>query len=161
VAHQSIAFHADLDQYRILVAICGSRDEAQAVSAGLAFHPQFVTCAAEERHIPRAQCIVESFAVHESHHKDVAIVGVLHYGGRESLHFFEIDLAHVLLRAWWMITAGRNRKPAVLDRISGPGTLDVASSLSACLRRHDHRVVMMVVAMGQRSLHNVRYHRGV
>jgi hypothetical protein len=31
----------------------------------------------------------------------------------------------------------------------------IAGSLSAGRHRHDHRMVMMVVAMGQRRLHNV------
>jgi len=30
----------------------------------------------------------------------------------------------------------------------------IASSLSAGRRRHDHRVVMVMMAMGQRGLHN-------
>jgi hypothetical protein len=33
--------------------------------------------------------------------------------------------------------------------------------LSAGLRRHDRRVVMVMMAMAQRSLHDGPYHRGV
>ena len=48
----------------------------------------------------------------------------------------------------------KTKRPAVLDRISGPGTWD-DYCLSAGLRRHDRRVVMVMMAVGQRGLHNV------
>src|ERR1700730_2714600 len=48
VAHQPIAFHFHAKQQRIVIAVGGGRDNAQAVAAGLALHPQLLAGAAPE-----------------------------------------------------------------------------------------------------------------
>jgi hypothetical protein len=49
--------------------------------------------------------------------------------------------------------AWHNEKPAELDRISGPKTFGTCFDLSAHPRRHDHLVVMMVMAMMEEQSH--------
>src|SRR5579864_5135690 len=48
VAHQPIAFHFHAKQQRIVIAIGGGGDHAQAVAAGLTLHPQLLASAAPE-----------------------------------------------------------------------------------------------------------------
>jgi hypothetical protein len=50
-------------------------------------------------------------------------------------------------------TQRHNEKPAELDRISGPETLRTCFALSAHPRRHDHLLVMMVMAMMEERSH--------
>src|SRR5580698_4235505 len=48
VTNEAVSFDDDSEQQRIVVAICGGRNDAEAVSAGFAFHPEFLPRATPE-----------------------------------------------------------------------------------------------------------------
>ncbi len=51
MAHQAVAFHFHAEQQRVVVAVGGRADDAQAIAAGLALHPELLPAAAPERHV--------------------------------------------------------------------------------------------------------------
>src|ERR1035441_6233341 len=48
VTHEAVALHLDAKEQRVVVAIGGGGDDAQAVGAGFALHPQLLAGAAPE-----------------------------------------------------------------------------------------------------------------
>src|SRR5581483_1914921 len=56
VTHEAIAFHFDTEQERVVVAVGGSGDDAQAIAAALALHPQLLARAAPEGNEAGLQC---------------------------------------------------------------------------------------------------------
>ena len=48
VADEAVAFDLDAEEQSVVVAVGGGGDDAEAVAAGLAFHPEFVAGAAPE-----------------------------------------------------------------------------------------------------------------
>src|ERR1039458_10084773 len=50
VADQAVSLHFHTEQQRVVVAVGGRRNHAQAVAAGLALHPELLAGAAPEGH---------------------------------------------------------------------------------------------------------------
>ena len=67
-------------------------DDAQAVAAGLALHPELLAGARVEGDEAAGEGALERFGIDEAEHKDVAVVGVLNDGGDEAVHFVEINI---------------------------------------------------------------------
>ena len=113
MADQAVAFHANLAEHRIVVAIGCGIGQAQAVAAGLALGPQLVAGAAIEGYVAGLKRLVERLLVHEAHHENLAVIGILHDGRGESPHLFKIDLhCPVPLRTGftWSIHAQRSKR---------------------------------------------------
>ncbi len=126
MADQAVAFHPNLAENGIVVAIGGGIGEAQAIAAGLALGPQLVAGAAVKGYIAGLKRLVERLLVHEAHHENLAIVGILHDRRGESPHLFKIDLHCPLplpLGLAFLEQSGAavtKKKPAGFDCASGP-----------------------------------------
>ena len=125
MADQSVALHPHLAEHRIVVAIGGRIGQAQAVAAGLALGPQLVAGAAVKGYVAGLKRLVERLLVHEAHHENLAVIGILHDRRGESPHLFKIDLHCSCSSLDWLFwkqsrAAGKKKKPAGFDCASGP-----------------------------------------
>lgn len=157
MTNEAVALDTDFHEYCVLVAVGRGGDEAQAISAGLALCPELIASAAVEGYIAAAQGKVEGLAIHEPHHEHIAVVGILHDGGCETLHLVEVDLSHLFSSGNLgpaVSQRGETRSPLCSIASAGQELWMITCCLSAGLRRHDRRVMVMV-AMAQGSLHNV------
>jgi hypothetical protein len=141
-------------QHRIAVAIGPCCEDFQTIAGRFPFRPQPLPGTAVERNEARQQSRLQSFAVHEAQHEQLGGVRILNDGGHQPLHFVEVDLHRNLLFPHHLDqTCNRNKNPAAA-RFASAG-LDfglVLSFLSAVLRRHARRMVMVAV-MAERT-HN-------
>src|ERR1700687_1499383 len=152
VADLALAQHTDAQQYRIPVAVGPGFNHLQTVAGTLSLGPQCLAGAAVERHEASAQGLVPSFRVHKTHHQELAGAFILNDSGRQALHLVEVDFHCILLISRRIIRSGTKAKSPLGELCaSGLGFPMSAFWLSVVPRRHAHRMVMMVVAMGQRS----------
>src|SRR4051794_38147142 len=70
VAHVAVAEPPYFQQHGVVIAIDQDLGDRELVARGLAFHPQLVARAAEERREPGALRFGERDLVHETHHQD-------------------------------------------------------------------------------------------
>jgi len=68
------------------------------------------------------------FGVHEAEHQDLVARGMLNDGGRQAAHLCEIDF-----RIHRILLLSKNKKPADLGCVSGPGFLGLLAYLRQSL----------------------------
>src|SRR5579871_293149 len=108
VAHQAVAFHFHAKQQRVVIAIGGGGDDAQAVAAGFALHPELLAGAAPEGDEACFESAGVAGGIEKAQHQHLAGAGILDDAGGESIHLVEVD--HVL---WpWLEFVVRSKKPA-------------------------------------------------
>src|SRR5580658_2314048 len=152
VAHQAIAIDLHAKQQRVVVAISGDRNNAQAIAAGLALHPQLLASAAPKSDEARLQRGGVTDRVEKTQHQHLASSGVLHDSGDQSIHFFEVDsrclVAHLLPGSDLDFLRASKSPPAL-----GAGGLWVSFDLSGRLhqamavRRHGFSMMMVMAVM--------------
>src|SRR5271165_209252 len=84
VADQSVALNLDAEEQRIVVTVGGGRDDAQAVAAGFAFHPELLAGAAPESDKAGLQGFGIAGGVEKTQHQYFARACILHDAGREA-----------------------------------------------------------------------------
>src|SRR5689334_22124700 len=77
VANKSIAFHFHAKQQGVAVAVGGCGDDAQAVSTGLPFHPELLSCPAPEGNKACLQRLGVACGVEEPEHQHFAGARIL------------------------------------------------------------------------------------
>jgi hypothetical protein len=92
VAYQAVAFDNYLEDQRVIVAIGYGGDDAEAVAAGFAFHPELLAGAAPEGDEAGGQGFGVAGFVEKSEHEDFSGSGILDDAGDEAVHFFKVDL---------------------------------------------------------------------
>ena len=152
MADQAVALDLNLAENRIVIAIGGRIGEAQAIAAGFALGPQLIAGAAVEGYIAGLKRLVERLLVHEAHHENLAIVGILNDRRGKSPHLFKIDLhCSIPLSGWlfWGNHARGQKTKNPLGWIAPAGQCldDCLLQGSTRLRRHNRRMVMMVMAV--------------
>ena len=90
MANYSGSLHFHAQQQSVAVTIRVGRDNPQPIPRGFAFHPQLLARPAEKRHVPFLQRTLERLTIHEAHHQNLAISGVLHHGGKQAAQFVEV-----------------------------------------------------------------------
>jgi hypothetical protein len=113
MTNHSSALDLHLQQQCVAIAIGLARNQTQAVARAFALGPEFVPRSAEERHISALQGTLHRSTIHESHHQDFPIGGVLHDGGYEATHLVEVEFP----THWFLLPT--NKKPAERFRVSG------------------------------------------
>jgi len=89
---QAVAFDNNFENDCVIVAIGGGGDDAQAVAAGFAFHPELLAGAAPEGDEAGFEGFGVAGFIEEAEHEDFACGVVLYDAGDEAVHFFEIYL---------------------------------------------------------------------
>ncbi len=113
VAHQAVAFHLDAKQQRVVVAVGGGRDDAQAVAAGFALHPQLLAGAAPEGDEAGLQRFGVADGVQKAQHQHFAGARILHDAGHQAIHFFEVDCCSRVAHSFILSEICRqSKKPA-------------------------------------------------
>ena len=92
MADQAVAFHFDLEQQCVVVAVGCGGDDTQPVAAGFTFHPKLLPSAAPKGDEAGLDRFLVAGLVEEAEHQDFAGDVVLHDSGYESVHFFKVDL---------------------------------------------------------------------
>src|ERR1039458_333863 len=91
VADEAIALHLDAEKQRVVVAVGGGGDDAQAVAAGLALHPQLLAGAAPEGYKAGFQRFGIAGGIEKTQHQHLARARILHNAGRQAVHLVEVD----------------------------------------------------------------------
>jgi hypothetical protein len=91
VADEAVAFDFDAEEECVLVAVGGDFDDAEAIAAGFAFHPEFLAGAAPKCNKAGFFCFAPAFFVEKSEHEDLAGARILHDAGGEAVHFGKVD----------------------------------------------------------------------
>ena len=119
MTNQPIALDGNPEEQRVVVAVGRGGDDAQAVAAGFALHPQLLAGAAPEGDEAGLQGFGVADWVEKAQHQHLAGARILHDAGNEAVHLVEIDcwgrIAHVcffLVLIW--ICVGNMKKPAGL-----------------------------------------------
>ncbi len=133
MADEAVAFHLDAEEQRVVVAVGGGGDDAQAVAAGLALHPELVAGAAPEGDEAGLERLLVAHFVQEAEHQHLAGLRVLHDAGDEAVGLGKVDLWVVrslvflsflllVLVSSGMLPRGLSsvKRPAGDERCSGP-----------------------------------------
>src|ERR1035437_10341211 len=120
VPNESIPLDHHTKQQGIVVAVGRGCDDAQAVAAGFALHPQLLAGTAPEGDEAGLKGFCIADGVEKAQHQHLAGARILHNAGREAVHLVEIDcrvrIAHGFPCAWLSL-AGNTKKPA--GRVAG------------------------------------------
>jgi len=92
VADQTIAFDDNLEDNGVIVAVGGGGNDAEAVAAGFAFHPELLAGAAPEGNEAGFEGFGVADGVEEAEHKDFACTRILDDAWNEAVHLFKINL---------------------------------------------------------------------
>src|SRR5579872_424959 len=87
VADVAVPEPPDLEKHGVVVAVDEDVDDREPVAGRLAFHPQRLTRAAEERGEAAAPRFGEGDVVHEADHQHFGRIGVLDHGRNETVEF--------------------------------------------------------------------------
>ena len=140
VADQAVALDHDAKQQRVVVAVGGGGDDAQAVAAGFALHPQLLAGAAPEGDEAGFQGFGVADGVEKAQHQHLAGARILHDAGDQAVHLVEVDccmsIAHFLPDSDWILS--RSKKPASVGRRRAWCSLDLSGRLvqAMAVRRH-------------------------
>src|SRR5579863_2610602 len=88
VANQAVALDFHAKQQCVVVAVGRGRDNAQAVAAGLALHPQLLASAAPESNKARLLRFGVAGGIQKSEHQHLAGASVLHDSWHQTIHLF-------------------------------------------------------------------------
>src|ERR1039458_3017641 len=151
VANESVALDHHTKQQRIVVAVGCGGDDAQAVAAGFAFHPQFLAGAAPEGDEAGLKGFCIADGVEKAQHQHFAGARILHNAGREAVHLVEIDCGARIAHGFpwfWLSLAGNTKKPAGWVA-GGLGFFDLSGRLHQALavRRHGGSMMMVMTVM--------------
>ena len=91
VTDQAVAVDGDAEEQGVGVAVGAGADDAQAVPAGFALHPELVAGAAEEGDEAGAEGVRVAFFVEEAEHEDFAGFSMLDDAGNEAAHLVEVE----------------------------------------------------------------------
>ena len=103
VADQSVALDHDAEQQRVVVAVGCGGDDAQAVAAGFALHPQLLAGAAPEGDKAGLKGFGVADGVEKAQHQHFAGACILHDAGDEAVHLVKVDccrVAHSFPYSW-------------------------------------------------------------
>jgi len=96
VAHQAVALDLYAEEQRIVVAISASGDDAKAVAAGLALHPELLAGAAPEGDEAGVEGFLVADFIEEAEHQHLSGFSVLHDAWDEAVHLGEVDYGCVI-----------------------------------------------------------------
>jgi hypothetical protein len=149
VADEAVAFDFDAEEERILIAVCGNFDDAQAITAGFAFHPEFLAGAAPKCNKAGFFCFAPAFVVEKPEHEDLAGARILHDAGGEAIHFGEVDCYFGHPDFLQIILGRKTEKPVSAWCAGGLFSILVLRGLpwNAKVRRHARHVMMVVMTM--------------
>src|SRR5580698_9081327 len=91
VADEAIAFDDYFEDDGVVVAVSGSGDDAQAVAAGFAFHPEFLAGTAPEGDEAGFEGLGIAGGVEEAEHQHLAGGVILDYAGDQAIHLGKIN----------------------------------------------------------------------
>src|SRR5271168_1125507 len=92
VADEAVAFYDYLEYQSIVVAVGCSGDDAQAVAAGFAFHPELLAGAAPEGDEAGFKAFGVAGCVEEAQHQHLAGSVVLYDAWDQAVHFGKVNL---------------------------------------------------------------------
>src|SRR5271165_5141539 len=92
VTHQAVSFNLNAKQQRIVVAVRRRGNNAQAVTAGFALHPQLLARTAPESDEPGFQRFGVADGVEKAQHKHLAGGRILNDSRQQAVHFFKVNL---------------------------------------------------------------------
>jgi hypothetical protein len=114
VADESVALDHHAKQQRVVVAVGCGGDDAQAVAAGFALHPQLLAGAAPEGDEAGLQRFGVADGIEKAQHQHLAGARILHDAGREAVHLVKIDcwirIAHCFPWSWLRVSFLGTRK---------------------------------------------------
>jgi hypothetical protein len=144
------------EKHRVAVAICPRPDNLKAIAGGFSFGPQSLASATVEGDEPCSQRRLQRLPVHEANHEQFRGSGVLNDCGSQALHFAEVDLHRKLLvvNPGVRPRAAETKNPLRVSRQRAWISYDCFRSSSEVLRRHAHRVVMVVMTMMVKRSHD-------
>ena len=90
MADESISLDDHAKDNRVIVAIRGGRDDAQAIAAGLAFHPKLLASSTPKSHKARVKRPGIADGVEEAEHQDLPGCIILHYAWNQAIHLIKI-----------------------------------------------------------------------
>jgi hypothetical protein len=115
VADKAVALHFDAKEQRVVVAVSGCGDDAQAVAAGFALHPELLAGAAPEGDEAGFKRFGVADGVEKAQHQHFAGARILHDAGTRPSIFSKSIVASLLivfLISVWIF--GNTKKPAGL-----------------------------------------------
>src|SRR5579872_566562 len=74
-----------------MITVSARGNNFQPVARSFAFGPKLITGSTIKRHVTEGLGALPRFTIHESEHEDFAAARVLHDGGNQTLHFFEVN----------------------------------------------------------------------
>src|SRR5579863_8621326 len=91
VADETVAFYLDSEEQRVVVTVSGGGDDAEAIAAGFALHPELLAGAAPESDEAGFKGFGITDGVEKTHHQHFAGARILHDAGDEAVHFVKVD----------------------------------------------------------------------
>jgi hypothetical protein len=92
MTHKPIALDLDPEEKRVIVAIGGGVDNAQAVAAGLALHPELLASAAPKSDESGFEGLPVAGLIQKADHEDLPGFRVLHNAGDKAVHLRKVNL---------------------------------------------------------------------
>src|SRR6266700_709202 len=145
VANQSVTFHFHAKQQRVVVAIRGCGDDAQAVAAGFPFHPELLAGAAPKGNEAGFQRLLITGWIEKAQHQHFARARILHDAGSKSIHLVEVD--HLFPGLEYGIWLRRKSPPAFMPAgLVFPG-LSGRLLQAVAVRRHGMSMMVVMAVM--------------
>src|ERR1035441_6858244 len=164
VADESVALDDDTKEHCVVVAVGCGGDDAQAIAAGLALHPQLLAGAAPEGDEAGFEGFGVADGVEKAQHQHLAGACILNDAGNEAVHLVKVDCGiriahfHPCLGDFPVVfLCSRKKKPAQRVRRRASELFDLSGRLHQAITVRRHGVsMMMVVTVMAVALHLIQ-----